>query len=86
MLENSVPARILLGVEYMNIPRILNGLDYKLYDIELPKGWWTNLYKRSEMELYDFQSTFNCGWGMILATNYPFNISVKDCEVIGEVL
>ena len=84
--EFSACAHITGGGIHRNIPRILNGLDYKLYDIELPKGWWTNLYKRSEMELYDFQSTFNCGWGMILVTDDPFNISVKDCEVIGEVL
>ena len=83
--EFSACAHITGGGIHRNIPRILNGLDYKL-DTQLPIGWWGDLFKRSGMELHDFQSVFNCGWGMILATNDPFNISVKDCEVIGEVL
>ena len=83
--EFSACAHVTGGGIHRALSRILNGLDYEL-DTQLPKGWWTDLYERSNMELYDFQSVFNCGWGMILATENPDRIAVKNSEVIGKIL
>ena len=83
--EFSACAHVTGGGIHRALSRILNGLDYEL-DTQLPKGWWTDLYERSNMELYDFQSVFNWGWGMILATENPDRIAVKNSEVIGEIL
>ena len=83
--EFSSCAHVTGGGIHRALTRILNGLDYKL-NTKLPKGWWTYLFEKSKMELYDFQCVFNCGWGMILATNDPDKIAIKNCEVIGEIL
>ena len=83
--EFSSCAHVTGGGIHRALTRILNGLDYKL-NTELPKGWWTYLFEKSKMELYDFQCVFNCGWGMILTTNDPDKIAIKNCEVIGEIL
>jgi phosphoribosylformylglycinamidine cyclo-ligase len=69
-----------------NLPRVLNGHDYKL-NIDLPAdSWWQDLFERSQLSKHEFESTFNCGWGMILVVDDISNLNIKDAQLIGQVL
>ena len=70
-----------------NFPRVLpEGVSYKL-DITL-NDWWKDLFKRSKMEINEFESVFNCGWGLLLVADEKDvdNIEIKDAQVIGQII
>ena len=82
-------AHITGGGLHGNIPRMLGGLDYKLWN-EIPRhGWWRNLLTHSKMDITEFENVFNCGWGMVMVVK-PDNWNLLkhsfECEIIGEVL
>jgi phosphoribosylformylglycinamidine cyclo-ligase len=71
-----------------NLPRVLNGHDYKL-NIDIPAdSWWQDVFERSHLSKHEFESTFNCGWGMILvvAQDDIKHLNIVDCQVIGEII
>ena len=82
-------AHITGGGLHGNIPRMLGGLDYKLWN-EIPRhGWWRNLLTHSKMDITEFENVFNCGWGMVMVVK-PDNWNLLkhsfECEIIGEVI
>lgn len=71
-----------------NLPRVLNGHDYKL-NIDIPSdSWWQDVFERSKLSKYEFECTFNCGWGMILvvAKKDIEHLNIVDFQVIGEII
>ena len=81
-------AHITGGGIHGNICRILHGHDYELnlpaYE---PDSWWYQLRKRCKvMEDFEFESTFNCGWGMLLVVDDPTKLNIPDMKVLGRVL
>jgi len=82
-------AHITGGGLHGNIPRMLGGLDYKLWN-EIPRhGWWRNLLTHSKMDITEFENVFNCGWGMVMVVK-PDNWNLLkhsfECEIIGKVI
>ena len=78
-------AHITGGGIHGNLTRILHGRKYEL-DFNL-QGWWADLKGRFyNMERFEFESTFNCGWGMMFLTNDPDKIDIPDAQVLGKVL
>ena len=89
-------AHITGGGIHGNLPRVLNGLNYKL-DFLFMKGtsmgviststenwWWEELFHRSQMSIIEFQSTFNCGWGMLVIAKEELDI--PGSTVLGKVV
>lgn len=71
-----------------NLPRVLNGHEYKL-NIDIPgDSWWQDVFERSKLSKYEFECTFNCGWGMILvvAKKDIKHLNIVDFQVIGEIM
>lgn len=74
-------AHITGGGLHGNIPRVLGGLNYKLdYGMF---GWWNDLYRDSKLPLHEFESTFNCGYGMVIVAKKELDI--PGARVIGVV-
>ena len=81
-------AHITGGGIHGNLPRVLNGLSYKL-DFEITNtltenAWWKKLFERSKMSIVEFQSIFNCGWGMLVIAEEELNI--PGSKVLGKVV
>ena len=81
-------AHITGGGIHGNLPRVLNGLSYKL-DFEITNtltenAWWKKLFERSKMGIIEFQSTFNCGWGMLVIAEEELDI--PGSKVLGKVV
>ena len=81
-------AHITGGGIHGNLPRVLNGLSYKL-DFEITNNltenaWWKKLFERSKMSIVEFQSIFNCGWGMLVIAEEELNI--PGSKVLGKVV
>ena len=76
-------AHITGGGLHGNIYRILDGYDYE-FDIEIPNGWWKDTFKQSKLPKYEFESIFNCGWGMIVISEKELDIS--ETKVLGKIL
>ena len=81
-------AHITGGGIHGNLPRVLNGLSYKL-DFEsintlTENIWWKKLFDRSKMSVVEFQSTFNCGWGMLVIAKEELDI--PGSKVLGKVV
>lgn len=82
-------AHITGGGIHGNLPRVLpKGTTYNL-PIKL-EGWWEELFYMTNMQRYDFESVFNCGWGMLLVIS---NLDVadvlekiKDAKDIGTII
>lgn len=73
-----------------NIPRMLDGKKFSL-NTELHGDWFTELYSKcqNDMNLQEFLSVFNGGWGMVLAVesdNWNLLKYSIESEIIGEVL
>ena len=80
-------AHITGGGIHGNISRILHGHDYKLNLPELEEGWWKQLRVRcNKMDDYEFESTFNCGWGMMIVCDDPDKLDIPDMKVLGSVI
>ena len=83
-------AHITGGGLIKNIPRMLGGLDFELHVLEDNlTGWWKDLYSKCEIELEEFLTVFNGGYGMVLAVA-PDNTkdilhSISDSKIIGKV-
>ena len=78
-------AHITGGGIHGNLPRILGDYNYELqYDI--PDGFWSDLLERSKLPRHEFESVFNCGYGMIVVTNCVDSIDIPDAVVIGKVI
>lgn len=83
-------AHITGGGLIKNIPRMLGGLDFELYVLEDNlTGWWKDLYSKCKIELEEFLTVFNGGYGMVLAVA-PDNTkdilhSISDSKIIGKV-
>jgi phosphoribosylformylglycinamidine cyclo-ligase len=86
-------AHITGGGIHGNLPRVLPSYcDYKLHDnFDVPVrrlSWWKELYYMSKLNKYEFESIFNCGWGMILVVDkisVDQLVDLEDAEVIGEI-
>jgi len=81
-------AHITGGGIHGNLPRVLNGLSYKL-DFAITNtltenAWWKKLFERSKMSIVEFQSIFNCGWGMLVIAEEELNI--PGSKVLGKVV
>ena len=68
-----------------NLPRVLGNKQYEL-DIEIPKGWWSELFSMSSMSKFEFENVFNCGWGMLIVTETPDRLNIPDKQVIGRII
>ena len=76
-------AHITGGGIHGNLPRVLGqGQTYEL-EFDIPSGWWSDLWKTSHMERYEFESTFNTGWGMIVVAEQELDIAGS--RVIGRI-
>ena len=75
-------AHITGGGLHGNIPRVLGGLNYKL-EYGGMVGWWNDLYRDSKLPLHEFESTFNCGYGMVIVAKEELDI--PGSQVIGVV-
>lgn len=75
-------AHITGGGIHGNLPRVLMGNDYKI-DIEL-NPWWADLKAKSGLSDREFESTFNCGWGMLVISNEELDI--PNSRVLGKVI
>jgi len=83
-------AHITGGGIHGNLPRVLpKGTSYKLkfkYSEQ-----WQELYKKTKFSKAEFESTFNCGWGMLLVAKKLHETDkildhIKDATVIGEII
>ena len=84
-------AHITGGGIHGNLPRILpDHLNYNI-NIEL-KDWWSALFTSTQnfpmgMSKYEFESVFNCGWGMLLVADAEnidqISEKVTDSAVLG---
>tara|TARA_R110000851_G_scaffold194330_2_gene345156 strand:- start:99 stop:956 length:858 start_codon:yes stop_codon:yes gene_type:complete len=81
-------AHITGGGIHGNISRILHGHDYELnLPVHAPNTWWGKLRtKCKHMSDYEFESTFNCGWGMLLVVDDPSKLDIDDMQVLGRVI
>ena len=83
-------AHITGGGIHGNLPRALP--DDLTYDISLPHYPWIFQQMRglAEMKMYDLESTFNCGWGMMLVIKPQDEEDVlkhiKDARTLGVVI
>ena len=80
-------AHITGGGIHGNLPRVLpKGTSYKL-KFKYSKQW-QELYKKTKFSKTEFESTFNCGWGMLLVAKETDKIldHIKDAKVIGEIV
>jgi phosphoribosylaminoimidazole (AIR) synthetase len=54
------------------------------------EGWWEELFYMTNMQRYDFESVFNCGWGMLLVISNDdvTNVleKIKDAEAVGTII
>ena len=84
-------AHITGGGIHGNLPRILpDHLNYNI-NIEL-KDWWSALFTSTQnfpmgMSKYEFESVFNCGWGLLLVADAEnidqISEKVTDSAVLG---
>jgi len=80
-------AHITGGGIHGNLTRILHGHDYTLNLPEYEEGWWQQLRLRcNKMDDFQFESTFNCGWGMLIVCDDPSKIDIPDMKILGKVL
>ena len=89
-------AHITGGGIHGNLKRIIGNNKYIL-DISL-SDWWTDLYKtinatrrggvKHNIDIPEFQSIFNCGWGMLLVADSEncTDIDIEDAVVLGEIV
>jgi phosphoribosylformylglycinamidine cyclo-ligase len=81
-------AHITGGGIHGNLTRVLNGLSYKfdygVLESYLNDNWWGELFGRSYMSHVEFQSTFNCGWGMLIIAEEELDI--PGSEILGKIL
>ena len=83
-------AHITGGGIHGNLPRVLpKGTSYKL-KFKYSKQW-QELYKKTKFSKAEFESTFNCGWGMLLVAKKLHDTDkildhIKDAKVIGEII
>ena len=65
-------AHITGGGIHGNLPRVLpHDTNYRLNDNVHSErrnnnAWWKDLYKMSNLPIQEFESVFNCGWGMLI--------------------
>jgi len=83
-------ANITGGGIHGNLPRILpDHLTYRLNEIKLLDEW-QDLFNRAAISQYEFESTFNCGYGMIAVVDGPSLVDVAfqilDLEIIGQLV
>lgn len=83
-------ANITGGGIHGNLPRILpNHLTYRLNEINLSDEW-QDLFNRAAISQYEFESTFNCGYGMIAVVDGSSLVDVAfqilDLEIIGQLV
>ena len=83
-------AHITGGGIHGNLSRILHGHDYHL-ELELTNAndeYWYNMRNRyfHSMEDFEFESTFNCGWGMLIVCDDPDKLDIPDMKVLGSVV
>jgi len=83
-------ANITGGGIHGNLPRILpDHLTYKLNEFELSDEW-QDLFDRSKLDRHEFESTFNCGFGMIAVIDQLSLLEVAfqilDLEIIGRLV
>jgi phosphoribosylformylglycinamidine cyclo-ligase len=76
-------AHITGGGIHGNLPRVLNGHGYNI-DVPLTSDWWKEVRYRTEMNDYEFQSTFNCGWGMLVIADKE--LPILGIKVLGKVV
>ena len=83
-------AHITGGGIHGNLPRVLPPLyDYELNDtFSAFSPWWQQLYDMSKLNRFEFESVFNCGWGMVIVINkQDVNLlTIEDAKVIGEII
>lgn len=80
-------AHITGGGIHGNLPRALP--DHLTYDITIPySSLMQHLFIMSGLSAHEFESTFNCGWGMMLITTYADDIvaSIDGAAVLGKVV
>ena len=71
-----------------NISRILRSRQSFRLTCELDP-WWALLAKQLKMSISEMRSTFNCGWGMVVTTEYPEDVIARvsgKAAIIGEVI
>tara|TARA_R110000744_G_scaffold271439_2_gene384473 strand:+ start:1171 stop:2016 length:846 start_codon:yes stop_codon:yes gene_type:complete len=76
-------AHITGGGIHGNISRILGDYLYN-FDIEIPNGWWKDTFKQSKLSKYEFESVFNCGWGMIVVSEKELDI--PESQILGIIV
>jgi phosphoribosylformylglycinamidine cyclo-ligase len=79
-------AHITGGGIHGNLPRILpDNLNYNINIIL--QDWWLDLFNSAKMDKYEFESVFNCGWGMLLIADAEnidqISEKVADSAVLG---
>lgn len=67
-------AHITGGGIHGNLPRVLGTNQTYNLQFDIPVGWWRDVWKTSGLDRYDFESTFNCGWGMIVVAEQELDI------------
>jgi phosphoribosylformylglycinamidine cyclo-ligase len=81
-------AHITGGGIHGNLPRILpDNLNYNINIIL--QDWWLDLFNFAKMDKHEFESVFNCGWGMLLVVEKD-NVDkiteiINDSKVLGAI-
>ena len=85
-------AHITGGGIHGNLPRVFpRYCDFKLHDMfNNPRNcdWWWEMELLSKLDRHEFESVFNCGWGMVLVVDklsLDRLVDLEDAEVIGEI-
>lgn len=74
-------AHITGGGIHGNLPRVLNGLKYKI-NLTLD-SYWKDLQNKLNVSSEEMENTFNCGWGMLLICSKPEFLDIKGARVLG---
>ena len=79
-------AHITGGGIHGNLPRILpDNLNYNINIIL--QDWWWDLFNFAKMDKHEFESVFNCGWGMLLIADVEnidkISEKVTDSAILG---
>ena len=74
-----------------NLPRVLpNGITYRLSnvhsDLRNNNSWWLDLLKMSKMSIKEFESVFNCGWGMIAVVAKEHAECISHSVILGDLV
>jgi len=82
-------AHITGGGIHGNLPRILpTHLNYNINIIL--QDWWLDLFNFAKMDKHEFESVFNCGWGMLLVADVEnidkISEKVTDSAILGTLI